>query len=222
MKKILLAAVMLAFICLAFKAPKKMKIIFFGDSITQMGINKGGYIDRMQMTINEKKLQDKYELVGAGVGGNKIYDLYLRIEEDVLNKKPDVVIIYEGVNDVWHKTSGTGTDLDKYEKFYIAVIKKLQAQKAQLLLVTPACIGEMKANANQQDDDLDKYCDVIRKLSKTYNTKLVDLRQMTKDYEDKNNIDNKDRGLLTTDKVHLTDTGNQMVADALLNALQIQ
>ena len=222
MKKILLAAISLAFISLAFKAPKKMKVIFFGDSITQMGINKGGYITRMQSAIDEKNLQSKYDLVVAGVGGNKIYDLYLRIEEDVISKKPDVVVIYEGVNDVWHKTSGTGTDLDKYEKFYVAVIKKLQAQKAQLVLVTPACIGEMKANANQQDDDLDKYCDVIRKLSKTYNTKLVDLRQMTKEYEEKNNTENKDRGLLTTDKVHLTDTGNQMVADAMMNALQIQ
>jgi lysophospholipase L1-like esterase len=40
------------------------------------------------------------------------------MENDVLAKTPDIVFIYIGVNDVWHKsTSGTGTDADKFEKF---------------------------------------------------------------------------------------------------------
>jgi lysophospholipase L1-like esterase len=127
--------------------------------------------------------------------------------------------VYEGVNDVWHKTSGTGTDLDKYEKFYVAVIKKLQANKAKLILVTPACIGEMKDNKNAQDEDLNKYCDVIRKLASTYNCGIIDFRKMMQAYETANNNENKDRGLLTTDKVHLTPTGNQMLADALMKEL---
>ena len=36
---------------------------------------------------------------------NKIYDLYLRHEEDVIAKKPNIVIIYVGINDVWHGDS---------------------------------------------------------------------------------------------------------------------
>jgi lysophospholipase L1-like esterase len=56
-----------------------------------------------------------------------VYDLYLRLEEDVLKKRPDVVVIWIGVNDVWHKTIlGTGTDADKFEKFYTAIINKLK------------------------------------------------------------------------------------------------
>jgi len=36
-------------------------------------------------------------------------------------------VIWVGVNDVWHKTLlGTGTDADKFEKFYQAIIKKLK------------------------------------------------------------------------------------------------
>ncbi|WP_315822065.1 hypothetical protein [Paraflavitalea speifideaquila] len=51
----------------------------------------------------QKGVQDKYELIGAGIGGNKAYDLYLRMEEDVLAKDPNTVVIWVGVNDVWHK-----------------------------------------------------------------------------------------------------------------------
>lgn len=206
---------------LSMQSMKKTKIVFFGDSITQMGINKGGYIDRIQAAINDKGLQNKYELLGAGVGGNKVYDLYLRLEEDVLAKKPGLVVIYVGINDVWHKTSGIGTDIEKFEKFYVAIIKKLQAKKIKLALATPACIGELKNNANPQDDDLNKYSDVIRKLAAMYQCKLVDLRAMWQQYEEKNNTENKMQGLITTDRVHLSDTGNQLVADEMIKALSI-
>ena len=67
MKQILIIAVALVFI--AMSPVKKTKIVFFGDSITQAGVKKGGYIDRIQNWINQKSLQEKYELAGAGIGG---------------------------------------------------------------------------------------------------------------------------------------------------------
>lgn len=221
MRKIIFIPVLLI-LCAMTMPGKKKKIIFFGDSITQMGINKGGYIDRIQNFINEKGLEKQYELTGAGVGGNKIYDLYLRIEEDVLDKKPGTVVIYVGVNDIWHKTSGIGTDIEKFEKFYVAIIKKLQQKKIKVILATPVCIGELKNNANPQDDDLNKYSDVIRRLAGTWNCGLADLRAIWQQYEDGNNKENKVQGLLTTDRVHLTDLGNQMVADEMRRVLSIQ
>lgn len=202
---------------------KKTKIIFFGDSITQAGVKKGGYIDRIQDRINQRSLQEGYELIGAGIGGNKVYDLYLRMEDDVLAKDPQVVVVYVGINDVWHKTShGTGTDLDKYEKFYVAIIKKLQAKNIKVLLCTPTVIGEKKDGANPQDKDLDTYSEVIRRLADTYNCTLIDLRKAFASYELANNKDNKESGLLTTDRVHLTDAGNQLVADEMIKALSIK
>ena len=103
------------------------RIVFFGDSITQAGVSKTGYITKMAEMLGTQGLASKYELIGAGIGGNKIYDLYLRHEEDVIAKKPNIVIIYVGINDVWHKTSSrTGTDADKFERFYNALIKKIQ------------------------------------------------------------------------------------------------
>jgi len=220
MQKILIAAIALA--VLSMSPVKKTKIVFFGDSITQAGVSKGGYIDRIQTAINDKGLQNKYELNGAGIGGNKVYDLYLRMEDDVLAKKPSVVVIYVGINDVWHKTSGTGTDKDKYEKFYIAIIKKIQAQKIKVAVCTPTVIGEKKDNANPQDADLDAYSVVVRKLAATYNCTLIDLRKAFSDYEQANNKDNKESGLLTTDRVHLSAAGNQLVADEMVRALAIQ
>ncbi len=220
MKKIIFLPILLSLISMAHQ--KKTKIVFFGDSITQAGVMKGGYIDRIQQSINSRSLQDKYELIGAGIGGNKVYDLYLRMENDVLSKSPDVVVIYVGINDVWHKTShGTGTDLDKYEKFYVAIIKKLQARNIKVTVCTPTVIGEKKDNANPQDKDLNAYSEVIRKLAATYNCTLVDLRKAFAAYEKENNAADKELGLLTIDRVHLTEKGNQLVADEMMKGLSI-
>jgi lysophospholipase L1-like esterase len=185
-----------------------------------MGISKGGYIDRIQMALNEKKLQQHYQLTGAGVSGNKVYDLYLRLEEDILNKKPDVVVIWVGVNDVWHKTSGTGTDIEKYEKFYVAIIKMMQAKKIKLVLTTPAAIGEKYDGTNPQDKDLDAYSAVIRKRSTQFNCKLVDLRRVFMQYEKEHNTENRESGILTIDGVHLNQKGNQLVANQMWEALK--
>jgi lysophospholipase L1-like esterase len=221
MKNILIIAVVLS--SLSMTPAKKSKIVFFGDSITQAGVKPGGYIDRIQSSINQKGLQDKFELIGAGIGGNKVYDLYLRLEEDVLSKKPDIVIIYVGINDVWHKSSlGTGTDLPKYEKFYIALIRKLQAKKIKVFVCTPTVIGEKKDDANPQDKDLNVYSDVVRKLAAEYSCPLIDLRKAFTDYEQSNNPENKESGILTSDRVHLTDAGNQLVADEMLKKLALQ
>lgn len=145
---------------------------------------------------------------------------YLRLEEDVLSKIPDVVVIYVGVNDVWHKTVlGTGTDADKFEKFYAAIIKKLQENNIKLILCTPAVIGERTDNSNQQDGDLNLYSQIIRNLAEQYRCSLCDLRKAFLEYNLKNNSTNSASGILTTDKVHLNEKGNQLVADLLLAEL---
>lgn len=207
---------------LAFTAPTKpIRIIFFGDSITQAGVQPGGYITKMQESLAKQNKSGDYELIGKGIGGNKIYDLYLRMEDDVLALKPDVVVIYVGVNDVWHKrTFGTGTDPDKFVRFYEALIKKIQANGGKVVLCTPAAIGEKTDFSNDQDGDLNAYSNLIRELAARQNLPLCDLRKAFLDYNVRNNPDNKDRGILTTDRVHLNETGNQFVADQMWSVLQ--
>lgn len=221
MKKMTLSLCMLAFAIVSWNLPQqKQHIVFFGDSITQAGVQPNGYISVLGNLIKNKGLSDQYQLTGAGIGGNKVYDLYLRMEDDVLAKNPTTVVIWVGVNDVWHKKSfGTGTDPDKFEKFYHAIIKKLQSKNIKVLLCTPAAIGEKTDFTNELDGDLNKYAAIIRDIAQKDNCALIDLRKTFLDYNLKNNSQNKDRGILTTDGVHLNDAGNKLVAEEMLKAL---
>jgi lysophospholipase L1-like esterase len=199
----------------------KKKILFFGDSITQQGAGVGGYIRQFDTLLIRQGLDKNYETIGAGISGNKIYDLYLRMEDDVLAKNPDAVVIYIGVNDVWHKrTSHTGTDADKFEKFYNAIIKKLQARNITVYLCTPATIGEKTDFTNEMDGDMNKYAGIVRNIAKNNNCELIDLRQAFLDYNKTHNPENKDRGILTVDGVHLNSTGNHFVAEKMMAVLK--
>lgn len=87
-------------------------------------------------------------------------------------------------------------------------------------MCTPAVIGEKTDYSNQQDGDLNKYSQIIRGIAKKSNVLLCDLRKAFLEYNLKNNPENKESGLLTTDKVHLNEKGNQLVADQLLALIQ--
>ncbi|MBA4144803.1 MAG: G-D-S-L family lipolytic protein [Cytophaga sp.] len=219
MKKLLsLLAVCLLF---SFIPVKKQTVILFGDSITQAGVSPGGYIVKMGELAAKENKAAEYDFIGAGIGGNKVYDLFLRMEDDVLNRKPDIVFIYIGVNDVWHKRSyGTGTDADKFEKFYTAIIKKLQAQNCKVALVTPAVIGERTDFSNELDGDLNHYSSIIRRLAEKNKLPLVDLRKSFLDYNKQYNTENKESGILTSDRVHLNEKGNELVANEFWKVLK--
>lgn len=201
----------------SFSFQQKKKVIFFGDSITQAGVAPNGYITVLQQTLAQNGKDKNFELVGAGIGGNKVYDLYLRLEDDVLSKKPDLVFIYIGINDVWHKrTHGTGTDADKFEKFYNKLIDKIQAAGAKIVICTPTVVGEKKDFVNELDGDLNKYAEIIRGIAKSRNVELIDLRKATVGYISVHNPENKAKDILTVDGVHMNDAGNKFLAEQFL------
>jgi lysophospholipase L1-like esterase len=204
----------------SFRRNRRKKIIFFGDSITRAGMDPGGYITLIKDMLQKEGI-DNYELIGAGIDGNKVYDLYLRVEKDVISKSPDIVVIYIGTNDVWHKsTHGTGTDAGKFEEFYRAVIYKLQAADAKIILCTPTLIGEKKNNTNPQDDELNEYANIIRTIGSDLQLPVCDLRTIFQTYIDEQNITDPSSGILTTDGVHLNSTGNLLVAGALWEKIE--
>lgn len=198
---------------LSMKQAKDRTILFFGDSITQQASDPEGFI-----RILEKALADKSDptvLINKGIGGNKVTDLYLRLPEDVLANNPDEVMIWVGINDVWHRDSGTGTDLNKFPGFYQKIIDQLKERNIKVTLCTPGVIGERKDEANPHDKLLNEFSAAIRTLAEKNNVGLIDFRKEFQAYEAKHNTANESKGILTTDGVHLNAKGNQLVAEAI-------
>lgn len=206
---------------MAYRKDSKKRILFFGDSITEQGMALSGYISLINRQIEAEDSVKKIQTTGSGISGNRVYDLYLRLEQDVLAKSPSIVVVYIGINDVWGKQkSGTGLDIERYEKFYRAIIIKLLAANIKIVLCTPSVIGEKLNGENEQDEDLDMYSHVVRKLATEYQLWLCDVRLVFISWLQENNIDNLSEGVLTTDGVHLNEAGNRLVAIHLWEVLK--
>ena len=216
------------------------KIVFLGDSITAAGVYDKEiaqpYGDTFVypiatgfITLLNENVGEDVDLIGKGVSGDKVSNLLERYKKDVLSLNPDIVFIYIGINDVWHKYDfGTGTDIIFYENGLKKIIGDLKNQGARVVLCTPTVIGENKGEftlVNKFKDietmeimngDLDAYSDVIRKLSSELNTDLLDLREIFINYIAQNNPNNEPSGITTYDGVHLNDLGNKLIADEMI------
>ena len=204
----------------SFRPVTAKRVMFFGDSITEMAVAPKGYITMMRNLLDSAGKLYNYDLIGAGISGNKIYDLLFRVEEDVIAKKPDIVYIFIGVNDVWAKdVLHTGTDPDRFDRFYEALVKKIQKSGAKVIICTPICIGEKKDHKNPDDADLDRYAQLAREVAYRNGCTVCDLRALFYTYNQAGNPNNKRTGNLTTDGVHLNDAGNIWVAKEMLKVL---
>lgn len=197
------------------------RIVFLGDSITQGGVGPNGYVTLVKNTLGKLKIDPAIEVIGAGISGNKVPDLQRRLERDVLSKKPSIVFIYIGINDVWHSESGRGTSKDEYEKGLKEIIAKIREVGGRVILCTASVIGEKHDGSNKLDKMLDEYCEVSRAVAAETKVQLLDLRKAFLDHLKANNKDNKESGILTGDRVHLNKQGNQFVANQMLAALGV-
>lgn len=195
------------------------RILFFGDSITQLGVKPNGYITLIGDSLSKRFTST--QLIGAGVSGNRVPDLQKRVRTDVLDKKPTIVFVYIGINDVWHfALNGHGTPVEQYDAGLRELCSIIGYYGARVILCTPTVIGEKNDSSNAQDKLLNEYCGVTRKIARDLNIRLCDLHTAFIEYLNTHNPENKDRGILTYDSVHLSDEGNRLVAREMLEALE--
>lgn len=194
-------------------------IVFLGDSITQQGAGEKGYVTLFRQAIEKSRPDSGIKIIGAGIGGNKVPNLEARLDKDVLAHRPNVVVIYIGINDVWHSTRGQGTEIGAFETGLRSLIKRCTDAGARVILSTPSVIDEKHDGSNALDKMLDEYSAVSRKVAMETGTTLLDLRAAFISNLKEYNTANESKGILTGDGVHLNEAGNRFVAVRMLEAV---
>jgi len=198
------------------------RIVFLGDSITQAGAGPQGYVSLVRKDIEATLPDLKVEVIGAGISGNKVPDLEARLDRDVISKQPTVVVIYIGINDVWHSQNGRGTPKADFEAGLKRIIGKVNDAGARVILCTPSVIGEKTDGSNPLDVMLDEYSAISRKVAADTKSQLLDLHKLFLCDLEAHNPKQLEQGVLTSDKVHLNAVGNRFVADCMLAGLGVR
>lgn len=199
---------------------KGERIVFLGDSITQAGAAPGGYVTLVKEQLARTHPDLGIEVIGAGISGNRVPDLEERLDRDVLEKKPTLVVIYIGINDVWHSLNGRGTSKSDYEQGLRRIVKRIHDAGARVILCTPSVIGEKHDGSNPLDAMLDEYCQISRQAASAANVRLLDLRKQFLAHEKAANKENAEKNVLTNDGVHLNAAGNKFVAERVIEVLE--
>ena len=203
-----------------------IKYLFQGDSITDAGRERDttrigtevfgyGYpiLFASEVLKNNK---GKYEFANRGISGNRIVDVYARIKADIINLKPDVMSILIGVNDVWHEFgSQNGVATPKFEKIYSMLIEEIKEAlpDIKIIILEPFVLNGLATQSVYDDfrKGVEEKAAASKRVADKYNLAFVPLM---KQFDDA--AADGDTAYWTTDGVHPTAAGHQLIKEELM------
>jgi lysophospholipase L1-like esterase len=198
------------------------RLACLGDSITEEGDRPNGWVKLVRAALEPRGV----EVVNAGVSGHRSPDMRARFERDVLRRRPDVVTVSCGINDVWHGFDAfhpdgggpRGVPVPEYRQNIQAMVEAAQGERILVAILSTTIIDE---DANSKGNLILKdYNDVLRHIADLNDSRFLDLYHPFLDEIARHRRETGDRKLwLTTDGVHLNDRGNALFADLVLTGL---
>ncbi len=203
-------------------------VVCLGDSITQFGEGPGGYVWLVRHYMDTLYPDQNIDVVNAGISGNTSRDMLGRLSRDVLSKKPDLVTISVGVNDVWHGfydnhplgDGPQGVPIDEFRKNVDSMVTQILATGSKVAMLSTTLIYE---DLNGPENAKCRgYNDVLRDIARKHGMVFVDYQKpfqtLVKDYR---STTGGNDNFLTVDGVHMNVEGNEVMAHTLLTGLGI-
>ncbi|MES2658840.1 MAG: SGNH/GDSL hydrolase family protein [Verrucomicrobiota bacterium] len=119
----------------------------------------------MHQALAEKFPHAVINVIVTAIGGENAEGGAKRFEAKVLSLRPDVLTIDYALND---RTIG----LERARKAWVSMIKKAQAAKVKVILLTPT--PDMASKLDAPEDPLNQHAEQIRQLAREYGTGLAD------------------------------------------------
>lgn len=202
-------------------APAPRTLLFIGDSITDAGRREDpeelghGYVRLLAEHFAAH--EPTATVINRGIGGNKASHLVERFDADCLEHRPDLVTLYVGVNDSWHRfTRGEHVLDEDFERDYRHLLDQLATTvpEAPVVVIVPfvADIDELTTTIHS---DLDGKVAIIRALAEERGLALVDLEEVLATALAAGHT----TASIAADGVHPTPPGHRLIADAWLDAV---
>ncbi len=198
-----------------------MKIIFFGDSVTDAGRDKfdpadlgAGYV---KIAANKLRLlypDQPFEILNRGVGGDRTEQLLARMQEDVLAEKPDVVVLQVGINDVWHRfLIGVEVKAEDFRANYTSIVRELKGSGAKLIALQPFALSV--PDMRRVRPHLNKFNAIIGEIVKEEGVPLIPMDEIFTGVTQDIAPDQ-----FAADGVHPTHRGCRYIADQVIKEIR--
>lgn len=198
-----------------------MKIVFFGDSITDGGRDRadekslgGGYVK-----IIADKLRLLYpgiglEIINKGISGDEVGDLLSRIERDVLDLKPSAVVLMIGINNVIHEfKTGKKFDFQLFEKDLSNLLGALKNSGIYVIFLQPFLLPAPEAEKMQ--GLFNRELEIVNKIGLGLSDEFIALNEIFNGL-----TETIPYNVYTIDGVHPTYNGAMLIADLTIKAIR--
>ncbi|MBQ8028359.1 MAG: hypothetical protein IJ262_03005 [Clostridia bacterium] len=207
------------------KLEKNSKVLFLGDSITDVKFNrrmrfsiKGRNIYALQLKKIFKKHSRNIKVEIKGIASNRTYHVYDRLTKDCIDLKPDVIIMLIGVNDAWENyVPEQYPPLLRPMKPHIDEIYrriKTELPNTQILYLMPFMINSVEEKKGFHKT-LDEFRAVLKTVAEENGATVIDMQDVFNLAEKK-----AEPKALAIDAIHPTDLGHKVMADAILECIE--
>ena len=201
-------------------------IVCLGDRITQMGEAQGGYVWLLRKYL--AAVDRRIRVINVGISGHRSNDMLERFDRDVVARKPDMVTISVGVNDVWHGFTDDhplgdgprGIPLKDYRRNVEMMVEKAKTAGIRVVILSTTVIHEDLNN--RENAKLVGYNSALRDIARREGALFIDLqspfRALIRRYRSTTGARDN---LLTIDGVHMNPAGNKVIANTILDGLKV-
>ncbi|MDD2404215.1 MAG: GDSL-type esterase/lipase family protein [Victivallaceae bacterium] len=190
-------------------------LICFGDSITA---STNGYVGMLQEHLAAKGIK----VINAGRGGDKTPWALTRLHKDVIESGGSAVSFFFGANDSiigrgeWVNEPTVSPNTFKENLKWMVHLCRLFSSIRKFSIATPA--GEMEGKLYQNYGEIRRnYCLAAREAADEAGTCLVPLDSVFRREWEQNALQSDEHGLLhTKDGIHMRESGNRLIANAML------
>ncbi|TAN13128.1 MAG: esterase [Chitinophagaceae bacterium] len=171
------------------------------------------------------------EIINAGINGNNTADLLIRLEKDVLQQSPELVVMMVGTNDMLNEKNML--TLKVYEKNYLELINRIR-EKTDLMLMTippvysPYIIARKPALNFKEGEPgrrVNAANKIIRRLAANSRCLLIDLHKVLAacggSDTNKDCLFQNEANSNLEDGVHPTYDGYRVIAAVIYEAIKI-
>lgn len=199
--------------------------LFQGDSITDANRDDDnddslgcGYAFLLASDLLKNK-KDEFRFINRGNSGDRITDVYVRIKEDIINLKPDMMSILIGVNDVSHElTQNCGVTPEKFEKIYSMLIEEVTEAlpEIKIFILEPFIMKGIHTEARWDEfsGEVHKMAKASENIAKKFNLEFIPL-------QDKFDVAaaDGDHRYWSVDGIHPSAAGHQLIKEELQKAI---
>lgn len=189
---------------LAGKEP--VRIVCLGDSVTGVYYHTGGrraYTDMLAIALKRLYPEAQVEAFNAGISGHTTVDGLKRLEADVLARKPHLVTVMFGLNDM------TRVPQEEFEANLASIIRQCRAVGAEVMLCTPNSVTDTPERPIAK---LEEYVAAIRETGAREQAPVVDCYAACEAVRSRDMFQWQ---MLMSDEIHPNMTGHKLIAETI-------